>query len=140
MRLYDIKVQSYDTAQREAHRRRGRQLSLSTIECHANLPLAEAGREWGKMTSESDLIAQSESFVAMGTGAQVLDALQSTFKTFGADHFLVSGMPLPGRPIDPLLLRLEWGDLHGDRRTAITASDPVLQHAFQARRAVALGH
>ncbi len=87
------------------------------------------------MTSESDLIAQSESFADMATGVQVLDALQATFKAFGADHFLVSGMPLPGRPIDPLLLRLEWGDLHGDRRTAIMASDPVLRHAFGARRA-----
>ncbi len=87
------------------------------------------------MTSESDLIAQSESFAGMAAGVQVLDALQATFRTFGAEHFLVSGMPLPGRPIDQLLLRLDWGDLHGDRRTAITASDPVLRHAFGARRA-----
>ena len=88
------------------------------------------------MTSESDLIAQSDSFAAMATGVQVLDGLQATFKAFGADHFFVSGMPLPGRPIDPLLLRFDWGDLHGDRRTAITAADPVLRRAFQSRRAV----
>lgn len=91
------------------------------------------------MISESYLIAQSESFAGLGTGVQVLDALQATFKTFGADHVLISGMPLPGRPIDPLLLRLDWGDLHGDRRTAILASDPVLQHAFRARRAFLWG-
>ncbi len=88
------------------------------------------------MTSESYLIAQSASFGAMATGVQVLDALQAAFRTFGADRILVSGMPLPGRPIDPLLLRLDWGDLHGDRRAAITASDPVLHQAFRARRAV----
>ena len=87
------------------------------------------------MTSESDLIAQSESFAAMATGAQVLDALHAAFKAFGAEQFLVSGMPLPGRPIDPLLLRLDWGNLQADRRAAITASDPVLRHAFGARRA-----
>ena len=87
------------------------------------------------MASESYLIAQSGSFCGMPTGAQVLDSLQATFKAFGATQFLVSGMPLPGRPIDPLLLRLDWGDLHGDRRMAITASDTVLQHAFRARRA-----
>jgi DNA-binding CsgD family transcriptional regulator len=86
------------------------------------------------MTSQTYLIAQSESFCGMATGTQVLDSLQATFKTFGADHILISGMPFPGRPIDPLLLRLDWGDLHGDRRTAITASDPVLQHAFRAHR------
>ncbi len=87
------------------------------------------------MASEGYLIAQSESFCGMPSGAQVLDSLQAAFKAFGADRILVSGMPLPGRPIDPLLLRLNWGDLHGDRHTAITASDPVLQHAFRARRA-----
>ncbi len=87
------------------------------------------------MISESGLVAQGESFAAKATGAQVLDALQATFELFGADHILVSGMPLPGRPIDPLLLRLDWGDLHGDRRLVINASDPVLHHAFGARRA-----
>jgi LuxR family transcriptional regulator, quorum-sensing system regulator BjaR1 len=87
------------------------------------------------MTSESILIAQSDSFADMASGAQVLDALQATFSAFGAGHFLASGMPLPGRSIDPLLLRLEWGDLHGDRHTVINAGDAVLQHAFRARRA-----
>ena len=87
------------------------------------------------MISESYLIAQSGGFCGMAAGAQVLDSLQATFKAFGADHFLVSGVPLPGRPIDPLLLRLDWGDLHGDRPATITANDPVLQHAFRARRA-----
>ncbi len=87
------------------------------------------------MTSESCLIAQGEGLAAKASGVQVLDALQAAFMSFGASHILVSGMPLPGRPIDPLLLRLDWGDLHGDRRTAITASDPVLQRAFGARRA-----
>ena len=87
------------------------------------------------MTSESDLIAQSGSFCGMAAGAQVLDSLQATFKAFGADRILVSGMPLPRRPIDPLLLRLDWGDLHGDRPAAITANDSVLRAAFRSRRA-----
>ena len=88
------------------------------------------------MISESYLIAQSESFAAMATGIEVLNKLQATFAAFGASRFLASGMPFPGRPIDPLLLRLEWGDLHGDRRATITAGDPILQHAFRARRAM----
>ena len=87
------------------------------------------------MKSENDLIAQGESFCGISTGAQVLDSLQTTFSALGASHFLASGMPLPGRPIDPLLLRLDWGDLHGDRRATIGGSDPVLQHAFVAHRA-----
>lgn len=88
------------------------------------------------MTGENYLIAQSESFGAMASGALVLDALRDVFREFGANRLLISGMPLPGRPIDPLLLRLDWGDLQGDRRAAVTASDPVLHHAFTGRRAV----
>ena len=53
------------------------------------------------MTSETDLIAQSASFCGMVTGGQVLDTLQAAFKEFGANHILISGMPFPGRPIDP---------------------------------------
>ena len=87
------------------------------------------------MISDSYLIAQSGSFCGVPAGAQVLDSLQATFKAFGADRILVSGMPLPSRPIDPLLLRLDWGDLHGDRPAAITADDSVLQAAFRSRRA-----
>lgn len=71
----------------------------------------------------------------MGTGAAILDALQSAFASLGAGHFLASGMPFPGRPIDPLLLRLHWGELRGDRRTAIKSSDAVLQSAFRGHRA-----
>ena len=114
---------------------RVRRLSLSTIERRAiQLAEARAGVGAGQMTSEY-LIAQSESFCGLATSTLVLDSLQAAFRTFGATRFLMSGMPLPGRPIDPLILRLDWGDLQGDRRTAITASDPVLQHVFAARRA-----
>ncbi len=86
------------------------------------------------MNSDGSLIAQSESFCGMAIGASVLDALQDVFSGFGATHFLASGMPLPGRPIDPLLLRLNWGELRGDRRTGISASDAVLQRAFRGHR------
>lgn len=87
------------------------------------------------MSSEASLNAQSESFGAMGTGAAILDAMQAAFASLGAEHFLASGMPFPGRPIDPLLLRLQWGELRGDRRTPLKGSDAVLQNAFRGHRA-----
>jgi LuxR family quorum sensing-dependent transcriptional regulator len=43
-------------------------------------------------------------------------------------------MPFPGRPIDPLLLRLNWGELNGERRSAIKGSDPVLQLTIRKHR------
>jgi LuxR family quorum sensing-dependent transcriptional regulator len=87
------------------------------------------------MTGEGRPFAQGESFCGIPTGAQVLDSLQNHFRSFGATHFLATGMPLPGRPIEPLLLRLAWGDLSGDGRTGIRDEDPVLRHVFRARRA-----
>lgn len=86
------------------------------------------------MTGSMSSIAQGESFAEALTGAQVLDLLEEHFRSFGASHFFASGMPFPGRPIEPLLLRLDWGDLRVDRRTGIAASDPVLQRTFRTHR------
>ncbi len=86
------------------------------------------------MASVEDLIAQGESLCGQTGGARVLELLEHTFRSFGVTHFLVSGMPFPGRPIEPLLLRLNWGDLAGDRRTGIRDDDPVLQRAFPRHR------
>ena len=86
------------------------------------------------MPSVEDLIGQGESLCGLATGVLVLDSLERIFRSLGATHFLVSGMPFPGRPVEPLLLRLNWGDLTGDRRTGIREDDPVLQRAFPKHR------
>ncbi len=108
-------------------------LSLSTIEYQVVLLIAEAGGGT-RMAGEGSQFAQSESFCGIPTGAQVLDVLQARFRSLGATHFLASGMPFPGRPIEPLLLRLRWGDLSADGRTGIRDNDPILQHTFRAHR------
>ena len=82
------------------------------------------------------VIALSESFRDMATGVQVLDALEGQFRSFGATHFLATGFPLPGRPLEPLILRTNWGDLRGDRSSGhgIKTDDPLLQLALRAHR------
>jgi DNA-binding CsgD family transcriptional regulator len=80
------------------------------------------------------LAAPGESLCAAASGALVLDILQAQFAAFSTTHFLVSGLPFPARPVEPLLLRLDWGDLRGERRATIKASDPLLQFALPARR------
>lgn len=85
------------------------------------------------MATAGGLIARSESFCEMTSGVGVLDALEGEMRSFGATHFLATGMPMPGRSIDPLVLRMTWGDLRPS--PAIKSHDPVLQRAFTRRDA-----
>lgn len=86
------------------------------------------------MGTGEGVLALSESFRDMVEGVQVLDALEKQFRSFGARHFLVTGLPLPGRPVEPLILRLSWGELRQDRGGLIDAGDPLLQRALRAER------
>jgi LuxR family quorum sensing-dependent transcriptional regulator len=81
-------------------------------------------------------IAPGESFGDLTNGAQVLDALEALFRGLGASHFLATGFPLPGRPIGPLILRLQWGDLRHERGMigGIEADDALIHVALGARR------
>ncbi len=47
------------------------------------------------MIVAAGLVALSESFGGMTSGAEVLDALEEMFRSFGATHFLATGFPLP---------------------------------------------
>jgi LuxR family transcriptional regulator, quorum-sensing system regulator BjaR1 len=67
------------------------------------------------MASGAGLIALSESFRDISNGVQVLESLENSFRVLGATHFLATGRPLPNRPIEPLILRMNWGDLRHDR-------------------------
>jgi len=86
------------------------------------------------MPISNGLIADSESFRDVGSGTGVLDALEERFRSYGATHFLATGLPLPGRPIEPLILRMSWGEARGER-PHVDAADSVLQQALRARRA-----
>jgi LuxR family quorum sensing-dependent transcriptional regulator len=72
---------------------------------------------------------------AAGTGAQVLDTLEDMFRSVGATHFLATGIPLPGRPMTPLILRANWGEYRGENAITLNVphSDAVLQKALRAR-------
>ncbi|CAN5255147.1 hypothetical protein BH10PSE9_BH10PSE9_23930 [soil metagenome] len=85
------------------------------------------------MVNAGGLIARSESFDEMTSGVGVLDALEAEMRAFGATHFLATGMPMPGRSIDPLILRMSWGDLRA--HLSIKSQDPALQRAFMRRDA-----
>ncbi len=88
------------------------------------------------MVVAAGMIALSESFRDMTSGVQILDALENLFRSFNATHFLMTGVPLPGRPIEPLIVRANWRDSRPDRGSSalVRGDDPVFQRTLGARR------
>lgn len=88
------------------------------------------------MAVAAGVVSLSESFRDMTSGTQVLDALENLFRSFGATHFLATGFPLPGRPIEPLIVRINWGEMRSDRPggSSLKPDDPILHHALGSRR------
>jgi len=72
-------------------------------------------------------------FREMRTREQVLDSLENCFRGLGANWFLVTGVPMPGRPVEPLVLRRNWGASLGDE--AIDGEDAILLDGLACRRA-----
>jgi LuxR family quorum sensing-dependent transcriptional regulator len=119
-------------------------LSDSTIEGTPKV-LMLSGGAWGEksiqeMVSAGELSADADRFREMRTGEQILDYLEDRFRAAGATAFLASGIPLPGRPIGPLLLRVHWVEQRGDRsgEELAAAADPVFAYALHAARAQAI--
>jgi LuxR family transcriptional regulator, quorum-sensing system regulator BjaR1 len=85
------------------------------------------------MPIANSLIADSESFRGMADGTQILSFVEDRFRSFGATHFLATGLPMPGRSIEPLILRLNWGEGRGEK-PQIDPADPLLQQLLRAHR------
>ncbi len=51
----------------------------------------------------------------------------------GATWFLVTGVPMPGRPVDPMVLRRHWGS--GPEDEGIDGRDAILLDGLACRRA-----
>jgi len=81
------------------------------------------------MVVATAMFALSESFRDMTTGAQIVDALEAFFRSLGATHFLLTGFPLPGRPIEPLVVRVNWGELRSP--SGLSSRDPLLDRALR---------
>lgn len=88
------------------------------------------------MVASDSLVAASDQFRGMDDGARVLDSLEERFRFLGSTHFLVTGLPLPDRPVEPLVLRVNWGELRGDRlhENSIDPRDPLLRAALHEKR------
>lgn len=67
----------------------------------------------------------------------VLDVLESYLRRMGATHFLVTGLPMPNRPIDSLVHRFRWPDQRNDgiESTSLSATDSALMLGLASNRA-----
>jgi DNA-binding CsgD family transcriptional regulator len=82
------------------------------------------------MVRAGRLGAEAQRFRELRTSDQVLDVLTDCFRSLGAAKILVTGIPLPGRPLQPLVLRQDWGELEG-----VAADDAVFPFLLGLRGA-----
>lgn len=65
---------------------------------------------------------------------RVLDVLERRLKTLGATHVLVTGLPLPHRPVNKLIQRIAWPDRRGDGYLlGLESGDAVLVRCLAVR-------
>lgn len=93
-------------------------------------------RNESTMQMVNNWAADADRLRNLTTGVQVLDFLEDRFRSSGATRFLATGLPMPGRPLEPLVLRANWGEYRAERQNALTISqnDMVLQTALRAKR------
>jgi LuxR family transcriptional regulator, quorum-sensing system regulator BjaR1 len=84
------------------------------------------------MIGAEGLAAEALRIREIRNGEMVVDALESTLRELGVGGFLVSGIPMPGRPVEPLLLRLNWWERHSEGLGA--ATDPLFAEALRITR------
>lgn len=88
------------------------------------------------MTSVSELAAEAMRFREMGTSEKILDALEESFRFLTPTHLLVATVPLPGRPVEPMVLRRRWGGRWPE--DGITSDDAVFREGITLRRPLIL--
>jgi DNA-binding CsgD family transcriptional regulator len=70
---------------------------------------------------------------------RVLDQCERALRRFGASHILITGLPLPRRPVSKLILRIIWPDLRtGGHVIDVGNGDPLLGRCLRARRPFAV--
>lgn len=88
------------------------------------------------MSSVGKLAAAALGFRETHTSEQILDALEGCFGFLQPTHFLVTGVPMPGRPLEPLVLRRRWGGRWPEE--AINADDALFRDGIALRGPIAV--
>ncbi|MEI2384555.1 helix-turn-helix transcriptional regulator [Breoghania sp. JC706] len=84
----------------------------------------------------TDLFETSRKLSRATDPGLVLDGLEGVLRNYGATHVLITGLPMPNRPIDHLVLRMNWPDKRRDgaELNSVHPSDSVLLASLTAIR------
>ncbi|MTI42596.1 regulatory LuxR family protein [Roseibium hamelinense] len=89
------------------------------------------------MLDQSELKNKLRAISEANAAHHVLDILESNLRRMGATHILVTGLPMPNRPIDSLVHRFRWPDQRNDgiESTSLSANDSALMLGLASNRA-----
>lgn len=89
------------------------------------------------MSEQAELKNNLRTISDTNAAHHVLDVLESYLRRMGATHFLVTGLPMPNRPIDSLVHRFRWPDQRNDgiESTSLSATDSALMLGLASNRA-----
>ncbi|MCY1708526.1 helix-turn-helix transcriptional regulator [Pannonibacter sp. SL95] len=89
------------------------------------------------MLDEAELNTQLRTISEAGSAQLVLDVLESNLRRIGATHVLMTGLPMPKRPIESLVQRIRWPDARSGsvENVGLTANDSALFLGLASNRA-----
>ncbi len=89
------------------------------------------------MTEAADIQAKTMAIVEAQSAKPVLDIIEAQLRRMGATHILVTGLPMPNRPIEGLVYRFRWPDERsgGVERSTLSADDSALMLGLTRSRA-----
>ncbi len=88
---------------------------------------------------ETGIFSDALHLAKAGEGEHVLDRLERGLRRLGATHVLLTGLPLPRRPVSKLILRIVWPDVRtGGHVIDVGASDQLLACCLASRRPFAV--
>lgn len=96
-----------------------------------------AGRKAGEMADPMEMQSKAAAIAEAQTSKHVLDIVEAQLRRLGATHILVTGLPMPNRPINGLVHRFRWADdrAGGIERAEIDADDSALMLGLMRNRA-----
>ncbi len=88
------------------------------------------------MDARSDLSERARNIAHLNDPKQVLDQVEAELRQRGASHILITGLPMPNRPIENLLLRFRWPDRRNEEEDLVSVSphDAILMVCLTASR------
>jgi LuxR family quorum sensing-dependent transcriptional regulator len=87
------------------------------------------------MIANDTIFEEAKGFSEIREPDRVLEMLERWLRGHGATNIIVTGLPLPHRPVNKLILRIFWPDVRNDGYLlGLDSADPILHRCLSARR------